>query len=208
MELDEYNIIISGVGGLGILTTARIISETALIEGKKVLMSEIHGLAQRYGMVVTYVRIGSDVESPLIKKGAGDLLIGLELVETLRHVEMLKDDGFIIVNLNAIPPPIVALGLDKYPDTNDVLKALSRKTRKILKVNALELAEKMGNPLLQNTILLGIAFSIPEFPLSPENCLKAIKRVFAGKGRVIELNKRAFEEGRKIAKKLLEEIPA
>lgn len=203
LALDEYNIIISGVGGLGILTMARIIAETALIEEKNVTMSEIHGLSQRYGMVVTHVRIGSDVMGPLVKEGFADLLIGLEPVEALRHIEMIKDDGYVILNLNMIPPPTVTLGIDIYPRLEDILNALSKKTSKIVKINALEKAEELGNPLLQNTILLGIALSLPNFPLSPENCEKAIEKVFAGREDVINLNKKALREGMSIAKTLL-----
>jgi len=201
MSNNEYNILVAGVGGLGILTATSLIAEAALIEGKNVIMSEIHGLAQRYGVVTATLRIGN-VFSPLIKAGDAHLLIGLEPIEALRNINMLRKNGYVIVNLNPIPPPSTAIGLETYPSLDEVLNALRKVTENIIEVNALEIANKIGLPILQNTVLIGVAFRIPRFPLSPESGKKAIERVFADKKKAIHYNLQAFEEGLKIGEKL------
>lgn len=194
----EYNILVAGVGGLGILTATSIIAEAALIEGKNVMMSEIHGLSQRYGTVTATLRIGDNVHSPLIKRGSADLIIGLEPIETLRNIHMLRNNGYVIINLNPIPPPTVTTGHDTYPALNDILKALRKVTQKVIEVNALEIANRLGLPILQNTVLLGIAFKIPGFPVSEQSGKEAIRKVLAGKDKIIESNIKAFEEGLRI----------
>lgn len=195
MGSSEYNILVAGVGGLGILTATSIIAEAALIEGKKAIMSEIHGLSQRYGRVIATLRIG-DVYAPLIKKGEADLIIGLEPIEALRNIDMLKRDGYIILNLNPIPPPSTTAGLEEYPPLERVINAIQSVTPNLIKINALEEANKLGMPVLQNTILVGAAFKLSDFPLSEESGKKAIKEVFKGRREeIIELNIKAFEEG-------------
>jgi len=201
MSNNEYNILVAGVGGLGILTATSLIAEAALIEGKNVIMSEIHGLSQRYGVVTATLRIGN-VFSPLIKAGDAHLLIGLEPVEALRNINMLRKNGYVIVNLNPIPPPSTAIGLETYPSLDEVLNALRKVTENVIEINALEIANKIGLPILQNTVLIGVAFRIPGFPLSPESGKKAIEHVFADKEKVIRYNLQAFEEGLKIGEKL------
>ena len=201
----EYNIVIAGVGGLGILTATRILAEAALIEGKNVMSSEIHGLAQRYGSIISTLRIGK-VLSPLIKKSSADLLIGLEPIETLRNIHYLKNDGYLILNLNIIPPPSVAAGLEDYPSIDEILNALNSVTKYILKVNALEIAMQLGQPVLQNTILLGMAFSIPGFPLKPESGELAIRKVFKGREKIIDPNIKAFKKGREIGESLIKSL--
>ena len=189
----EFNIFLSGVGGMGILTAAKIISESAIHEGYNVVMSEVHGLSQRYGMVYSTVRIG-DVKSPLIKRGDAHVLLGLEPVEALRYAYMArKDDGFILVNYNPIPPPTVSAGLEEYPDVNRVIATLKSIHGNVIVIEAIKLAEELGNPLLQNTIMIGAMFSLENFPLKKESGIEGIKRVFRGKDKVINLNIKAFE---------------
>ena len=191
----EYNVFLAGVGGMGILTASTIISKAAMREGHNVVMSEVHGLSQRYGMVYTTVRIG-DVHAPLIKEGDAHVVLGLEPVEALRYAYMArKEDGYIIVNLNPVPPPTVSAGLSDYPDLNKVLATIKKFAKNVITINALEIAKEIGSPLLQNTILLGIMFSLPTFPLKPESGKEAIKEVFSGKEKIIEMNLKAFEKG-------------
>ena len=195
---------ISGVGGMGILTASRIIAEAAMLEGKNVVMSEVHGLSQRYGMVNTNIRIG-DVSSPLIKEGDAHVIIGLEPVEALRYAYMVRrGDGYIIVNTNPVPPPTVSAGFDQYPPVDRVLEALKQFTNNIIALNALEIAEKLGHPLLQNTVLLGILFALKNFPLKRDSGEEAIKVVFSGKEKIIESNIKAFNEGYNIGLKKFE----
>ncbi len=195
MSNSEYNILVAGVGGLGILTATSIIAEAALIEGKNAIMSEIHGLSQRYGRVIATLRIG-DVYSPLIKKGNVDLIIGLEPVEALRNISMLKENGYVVLNLNPIPPPSVTAGLEEYPPLDDIISAIKKVTSNLVEINALEKANRLGNPILQNTILVGASFKVPGFPLSAISGKEAIRQLFIGKDqKIIDLNIRAFEDG-------------
>jgi len=198
MNKSEYNILVAGVGGLGILTATSIIAEAALIEGKKAIMSEIHGLSQRYGRVIATLRIGN-VHSPLIKHGDADLIIGLEPIEALRNILMLKKNGYLILNLNPIPPPSSTAGLEEYPPLDTVIEALKKVTTNLIEINALEKANELGAPILQNTILVGAAFKIPGFPLSVESGRKAIRQIFSGRDpKIIDLNLKAFDEGTRI----------
>ena len=205
-SMQEYNILVAGVGGLGILTATRIIAEAALLENRNVIMSEIHGLSQRYGTVITNLRIG-DVFSPLIKREGADLIIGLEPVEALRNIYMVKKNaGYAIINLNKIEPPTVTAGIDEYPELDSILKTIREFTKNVITLNALEIAEKLGSPLLQNTILLGVAFSIPTFPLKIESGKEAIKKVFSEKPKIIPMNLKAFDEGFKLGQNILSEM--
>ncbi len=195
MDKSEYNILVAGVGGLGILTATSIMAEAALIEGKKAIMSEIHGLSQRYGRVIATLRIGN-VYSPLIKQGTADLIIGLEPVEALRNILMLKHNGYLILNLNPIPPPSSTAGLEEYPPLETVINALKQATSNVIEIDALDKAKELGTPVLQNTILVGAAFKIPGFPLSVDSGREAIKRVFSGRDpKIIDLNLKAFDIG-------------
>ncbi len=203
---EEFNVFIAGVGGMGILTATRIIAESALKEGKNVIMSEVHGLSQRYGSVTAVVRIGN-VYSPLIKKDFGDLLIGLEPIEALRNINIVKEkEGYIIFNTNQIPPPNVAAGLEQYPNLEDIIGVLRKRTEKLIAINALELAQQIGSHLLQNTILLGIAFTIPEFPLKKDSARLVIKEIFSKKPKVVDMNLKAFDEGIRIGERALKQL--
>jgi len=203
--MKQYSIFLAGVGGQGILTAGSIISTAALIEGKNVLLSEIHGMSQRLGSVYMTVRIG-EVTSPLIPKGEADMMIALELIEATRYAHMLKSEGWLILNENLIPPPGAMIGSEKVPSETEIIKSLETNFKRIIKVNALKIAEELGSYLLQNTILLGIAFAVPEFPLRPQSGEEAIKRVFAKKQKIIELNIRAFRTGLEFGKKLIQKI--
>ena len=197
----EYNVFLAGVGGMGILTAAKIISESAIYEGYNAIMSEVHGLSQRYGMVYSTVRIG-DVKSPLIKKGDAHVLIGLEPVEALRYSYMARrDDGYILVNYNPIPPPTVSAGLEEYPDADRVIETIKQNHKNVIVIRAIQMAEELGSPLLQNTIMIGAMFALNGFPLSKESGVQAIKKVFSGKEKVIDLNLKAFEMGYSLIKK-------
>ena len=199
----EFNIFLAGVGGMGILTAAKVISESAIYEGYNVVMSEVHGLSQRYGMVYSTVRIG-DVKAPLIKSGDAHVLIGLEPVEALRYSYMArKEDGYILVNYNPIPPPTVSAGLEEYPNVDRVIETIKSQHKNVIVIEAVRIAEEMGNPLLQNTIMIGAMFALDNFPLKRESGIEGLKKVFAGKPKVIELNIKAFERGYTLLKNSL-----
>jgi len=200
----RYNIAVSGVGGLGILTLGRLFCRAAIFAGKNAIMSEVHGLAQRYGAVFVHVRISDgELLAPTIPQGRADLLVALEPVEGLRITNVVGPRTTVIMNANMIPPPTVSIGVEKYPSLDSIVDGLSAKARKVYVYNALSIAEKYGDPRLQNTVLLGMASELPEMPIPSGAFVEALKQEFGRRPKVLEMNLRAFEEGKKIMSRLI-----
>jgi indolepyruvate ferredoxin oxidoreductase, beta subunit len=189
MNLD---VVFSGVGGQGVVVLSDIYCEAAMLEGFDVAKAEIHGMAQRGGSIVAFTRIGSKVESPLIEMGKADALIGFEVLETARALPMLKKQGTVIVNMKYIPPNCMASGAK--PKKTEDLMALLRAKALVHEVDGAGIAEKLGNMLVVNTVLLGALSALPEIPLKVESFHQAI----AGrlKEKYINLNLKAFQLGR------------
>ena len=163
-----------------------------MLDGFDVAKAEIHGMAQRGGSIVAYARIGSKVESPLIETGRADVIVGFEILETARALPMLKKDGTVIVNMKYIQPSCMVVG--PKPKKADELMVLLRGRAKVHEVDGIGIAEKLGNTLVVNTILLGALSALPEIPVKVESFQQAI----AGrlKEKFINLNLRAFQLGR------------
>ena len=183
------NIVLSGVGGQGVLLASDIIVEVAVNFGFDAKKSEVHGMAQRGGSVVSQVRYGNKIYSPLIKKGSADIILAFEKLESIRYLDYIKPDGFVIFNNQQITPLTVFTSKIEYPQNIELL--CKKKTQHVVPVNALEIAEKLGNLRVLNTIMLGVISNFIEF--EPENWLKVISgRVPA---KTVALNKQAFEQG-------------
>lgn len=151
------NIMIVGVGGQGTLLTSRILGGLAEVAGYDVKLSEVHGMAQRGGSVVTYVRYateGEEVAEPIVEEGQADVLIAFERLEALRYAHFLKADGALVVNDQRIDPMPVITGAVQYPD--EILENLSKKY-KVFAIDAMAKAEELGNTRVFNTIVLGMA---------------------------------------------------
>jgi indolepyruvate ferredoxin oxidoreductase beta subunit len=189
MNLD---IVFSGVGGQGIVVLSDIYCEAAMLDGFDVAKAEIHGMAQRGGSIVAYARIGSKVESPLIESGKADAIVGFEILETARSLPMLKKNGVVIVNMKYIPPNCMVAGAK--PKKTEDLMSLLRARAVVHEVEGGRIAEKLGNMLVVNTILLGALSALPEIPVKVESFQQAI----AGrlKEKYIGLNLKAFQLGR------------
>jgi indolepyruvate ferredoxin oxidoreductase beta subunit len=200
--MKEYNIIISGVGGQGVITIANLIGLAAFKQGIKARVGEIHGLSQRFGSVFTHVRIGEDVYSSIVPLGRGDLLISLEAIETLRYLKYMKKDGLILMN-TLMTEPFKTISVDpKIADINEIKKMMKNAfDGKILIINGNELTEKLKNSLLLNTAIIGIALTIPGFPLKEESIKASIEEMFDRK--YVELNIRALEVGMNYGKEIL-----
>lgn len=186
--METKNIMIVGVGGQGTLLTSRILGGITIHAGYDVKLSEVHGMAQRGGSVVTFVRYGTKVNEPIIEEGQADVLIAFERLEALRYAHFLKKDGVIIVNDQRIDPMPVVIGAAKYPDS--ILEELE-KTNRVYKVNAIEEAVKIGNSRVFNVIVLGIAAQHLDF--TKEDWLTVIENTVPAK--TVEINKKAFEIG-------------
>lgn len=189
MKLD---IVFSGVGGQGVVVLSDIYCEAAMLEGFDVAKAEIHGMAQRGGSIVAYARIGTKVESPLIETGKADAIVGFEILETARTLPMLKANGTVIVNMKYIPPNCMVAGAK--PKKAEDLMALLRVKALVHEVDGVGIAEKLGNMLVVNTILLGALSALPDIPVKRESFEQAI----AGrlKEKYVKLNLKAFELGR------------
>ena len=154
MANNTKNIMIVGVGGQGTLLTSRILGGITVDAGFDVKLSEVHGMAQRGGSVVTFVRYGEKVAEPIVEEGQADVLIAFERLEALRYAHFLKKDGAIVVNDWRIDPITVVTGAAQYPD--HIIEDLE-KEHKVFKVNAMEEALKLGNSKVFNIIVLGVA---------------------------------------------------
>ena len=182
------NIMIVGVGGQGTLLTSRILGKLATGAGYDVKLSEVHGMAQRGGSVVTFVRYGEKVSEPIVEEGQADVLIAFERLEALRYLHFLKKDGVVIVNDWRIDPITVVTGVASYPE--NVLDTL-KEMRKTIVVEATAEAKKLGAPKAFNIIVLGAAAWHLGF--EKQDWLSVIETTVPPK--TIEVNKQAFEIG-------------
>lgn len=186
--MTSKNIMIVGVGGQGPLLPSRILGKLAINAGYDVKLSEVHGMAQRGGSVVTFVRYGDKVNEPIVEEGQADVLIAFERLEALRYLHFLKKDGVVIVNDWRIDPITVVTGVAAYPE--DVIETLKEKRRAIV-VEATAESKKLGAPKAFNIIVLGAAARHMGF--EKEDWLRVIETTVPPK--TIEVNKQAFEIG-------------
>jgi indolepyruvate ferredoxin oxidoreductase beta subunit len=188
--MNSKNILLVGVGGQGILTMGRILASSAIRRGVKALTSEIHGMAQRGGSVIVHVRMG-DVESPLIGTGMADVMVGLEMMEVLRHIKYANRESIIIVNDRVIRPSTAKT----IPTKNQIIAELERLKLKYVIVGALNLALKAGSEMAENMVLLGslIATEILSEYIEITDLENTLKEMF--KGKVLEVNLKALKYG-------------
>mgnify|MGYP001025656318 CR=1 FL=1 len=191
------NIILSGVGGQGILTIAAVLDTAALNENLYVKQSEVHGMSQRGGAVQSHVRISDkEIYSDLIPKGKANMILSVEPMELLRYIPYLKNNGWLITDSK----PFANI-LD-YPKKDNLYKQIKSHSNHII-INATDIAKKLGNSKIANMILLGAASSF--IPLSEESLLNAIHGLFKNKSeKIIQLNIEAFQTGKQMAKDFTE----
>lgn len=185
MANNTKNIMIVGVGGQGTLLTSRILGGITVDAGYDVKLSEVHGMAQRGGSVVTFVRYGEKVAEPIVEEGQADVLIAFEKLEALRYAHFLKKDGAIVVNDHRIDPITVVTGAASYPD--NIIEDLEKEYN-VYKVKAMDEAINLGNSRVFNIIVLGVAAKHMDFP--KEAWLKTIEKTVPEK--TVEINKKAF----------------
>ncbi len=186
--MKNMNIMVVGVGGQGTLLTSRIIGKTALDAGYDVKLSEVHGMAQRGGSVVTFVRYGEKVNEPVVEEGSADILISFERLEALRYAHFLKKDGKIIVNDCRIDPMTVVIGASQYPE--NIIENL-KKDHEVYVIDGLKIANELGNSKVLNSVVLGLAAKHIGF--SKEDWVSVIEKTVPSK--TIELNIKAFSLG-------------
>ncbi len=192
MEDKTYNVVISGVGGQGTVLASKLLSEVAARSGLDVKQSEVHGMSQRGGDVISQVRFAKKVYSPLITEGEADVLLSFELLEGLRYISYVKPDGKAIVSTKKIIPSSVGSGSDKYPDNiEDKIKTL---IKDVTFVDGEQIALDIGNVRTVNIILLGALSKALPFKL--EEWEEAIKVTVPPK--TIDVNLKAFSKGREL----------
>ncbi len=189
--MNKLNIMIVGVGGQGTLLASRVLGNVALKKNFDVKVSEVHGMAQRGGSVVTYVKMGSKVFSPLIEKGEADVILAFEQMEALRWADYLKEGGDIIINEQRIDPMPVITGKAKYPER--IIQKLNERFKNTMTIDALKIAKECGNIKAINIVLLGLLAK--SIDIAKEVWLEAIREVVPAK--VLEVNLKAFEAGYK-----------
>ena len=177
-----------GVGGQGTLLTSRIIGKTALKAGYDVKLSEVHGMAQRGGSVVTFVRFDKKVYEPVVEEGCVDILISFERLEAQRYAHFLKPDGVMIVNDCRIDPMTVVIGAKTYPE--GIIEKLSE-NHKVYTVDGGAVAKELGNSKVLNSVVLGLAAKYIGF--SEDEWIKVLEATVPPK--TIEINKMAFKAG-------------
>ncbi len=149
----EHNILIVGVGGQGTLLASRVLGAIAVLVNKDCKLSEVHGMSQRGGSVVTHARIGESVDSPIIPIGGADYILAFEELEALRWNHFLKEDGLMLVNVQQIMPMPVITGMAEYP--TEIFAKLAERNKKTMAINGLELATKAGNSKAVNVVMIG-----------------------------------------------------
>jgi indolepyruvate ferredoxin oxidoreductase beta subunit len=186
------NILLVGVGGQGILLASEILSEAAMLAGFDVKKSEIHGMSQRGGSVVSHVRYGAEVFSPIVPEGEGDILFGFELMETCRSLPFLKQGGTVVANDLQISPPSVLMGQELYPD--GLVERIKARFTDFMLVDCQKVAADAGNVRAANTVLLGAVSK--RLGISEEYWVKALEKMVPA--RAVDVNKRAFLMGREL----------
>lgn len=192
--METKSIMIVGVGGQGTLLASRLLGAALLSENYDVKVSEVHGMSQRGGSVVTYVKYGEEVFSPIVREGQADLILAFEQLEAARWLPFLKKGGTMIANSQKIDPMPVVIGNAQYPD--GVLEAIRATGTNLVEADALSLAVEAGSPKAVNVVLIGVMASRMDLPYAVWE--KAIRVTVPEK--FLEMNLRAFKLGFESAK--------
>jgi len=190
MIVNVFNILIGGVGGQGVLLTSKIIAEAALLAGLDVKQSEVHGMAQRGGSVLSQVRFGEKVFSPIVSEGEADLLIGFEPLETARYLHFLRKTGTVIYNTRPIGTIGVSIGKEEYPA--DIHETIKKNAQKVHAFDATNVAVEVGEKRTVNLVLLGAALRVLPFDAAIVD--QAITNSVPKKA--LEINRKAFLAGK------------
>lgn len=190
--MNTKSIMIVGVGGQGSLLASRMMGNVLLAQGFDVKVSEVHGMSQRGGSVVTYVKFGDKVSSPIIDKGEADLIISFEQLEAARWIPYLKKGGKIVVSTQETNPMPVIIGLATYP--KNIIEKIKSLDINIIPVDALKVAEGLGNAKASNVVIMGVVSQLLDF--EDKYWESAVKECVPSK--FLELNQKAFETGKNL----------
>jgi len=186
--LEEFNIILAGVGGQGILLAAEILGTAAVKKGCNVRVSELHGMAQRGGAVVSHVRIGEKALAPTVLEGTADVIVGFEPMEALRNIKFASQKTIVLVNTN----PFKISGAE-YPKVGEVLEQIRGFTENIILIDAVTLAEQVGALITQNVVMIGALAVTEKLPMNVEALKGALHELVPAK--YLDINLKAFKLG-------------
>jgi len=191
--MSTCNIVLAGVGGQGILLAAEIVGDAAVKAGYNVRVSELHGMAQRGGAVVSHVRIGEKALAPTVLEGTADIMLGFEPMEALRNVQFASHKTTVLVNVK----PFAIIGA-RYPEVKEILEQIRGFTEHVIPFDAVALAKKTGTIMTQNTVMIGALAATGIPPMQVETLKEALHELVPTE--YIDANIRAFELGYNIVK--------
>ena len=189
----KYTVQIVGVGGQGVLLASMILGNAAMAMGYDVAMSEVHGMAQRGGSVLSTVRFGDGVVSPLEAAGSANMILGFEPVETCRNLPLGNKDTVILMNLDPVLPSMVAAGFEKYPKMEELTECVRSKNPNLVTIDATEIAIKAGKAVAANAVMIGAVAAMKGFPIPKDVLHRTLMEQVPEKFK--ELNSKAFEMG-------------
>jgi indolepyruvate ferredoxin oxidoreductase beta subunit len=199
LKVKEFNVVLAGVGGQGTLLAAEILGTAAVKDGLNVRVSEIHGMAQRGGAVVSTVRIGEKVSAPTVLEGQADVLLGFEPMETLRSLKFASQKTLILMSDEKIPPTELAAKKLAYPSMKETLQQIHKFTRKIIIVKTGNLAREAGSILTQNIVLIGALAATRKLPVKNGSLMSALRELVPA--RQVTMNEKAFKLGYEYTRK-------
>ncbi|MCK4369389.1 MAG: indolepyruvate ferredoxin oxidoreductase subunit beta [Dehalococcoidales bacterium] len=191
--IKEFNVLITGVGGQGVILLSELLGKSAVKDGLKVRGSEILGMAVRGGSVTSIIRIGDEVYGPLIPLGKCHALVGMEPSEALRNIAHLSKSSLVILNTAVTIPFTVSVGESSYPSLEEILGQLSKASGRIIKLDAAQLAQEAGSRLTTNIVMLGALFGSEQLPIKIATIKESIRERFPAK--VAPVNIKAFDLG-------------
>ena len=190
---DEFNIIIAGVGGQGVILMSELLGKAAVMDGLQVRGSGVLGMAVRGGSVSSTIRLGHDTFGPLAPMGKCHVLVGMEPAEALRNITYLSPTSSVVLNTEAVIPYTVSLGESSYPGLEKIIELLTCASGKVITLNANEIAREAGSQQAANTVVLGALFGTEQLPIKMATIKESIEARFPAK--VAPVNIRAFELG-------------
>ena len=192
-EIKELNIILSGVGGQGVILMSELLGNAIIADGLCMQGSEVLGMAQRGGSVFSNIRIGDNLYAPLTPQGKCDILVAVEPSEALRYIKDLSASSLVIINTTKVLPFTVSIGQSSYPELDTIVTELQKVTKNVITLDATRIAEEAGNLLTTNTVMLGALFGSGQMPIKLDTIKDLIKKRVPAKA--IDANMRAFDLG-------------
>jgi indolepyruvate ferredoxin oxidoreductase beta subunit len=189
----ELNILITGVGGQGVILMSELLGKAAVADGLRVRGSEVLGMAVRGGSVTSSIRIGDEVYGPLIPTSKCNILVGMEPSEVLRNIAYLSESSLVLVNMAVTVPFTVFLGESSYPSMEEILEKLGEASERIIQLDAAKTAQEAGSRLATNIVMLGALFGTEQLPIKIATIKETIQARFPAK--VAPVNIKAFDLG-------------